>query len=357
MKQDVLDALSGRHPHKIPSKETLHHPGIIKHVAGFEVWDDTPRAFEIAYRKLGIDIHGPLPTENAKRPKVPDGTWVEDGYRYSDYGVYPTKMPVEHAVGTPKVDDTWVFGYDTARDDFDLQSAIRDLRATSAAFAADFCDLAVFYHLYYTTLFMWPVVTFDWAPFMLAAATDPVRFDELLWQPWARISRKHFQVLASLDDPVVFCHDDLCMGQGPVFPPAFYDRYIFPRYEWIMEPAVTAGKKIVFVSDGNIDTFLERLLEFPIAGIMFENPTTPYERVLQTWGKAGRGFIGGVSPVVLTFGTPDEVAAHTREAMLRGREYPGFIVASVGQLPGNIPMANMLAYFRTRNELGCQAEV
>ena len=82
--------------------------------------------------------------------------------------------------------------------------------------------------------------------------------------------------------------------------PAFYDRWIFPRYERILEPAVRAGRKIVFVSDGNIDVFLERLLELPIAGIMFENPATPYERVLATWGEAGRGFIGGIDTALLT---------------------------------------------------------
>ena len=74
MRQDVLDALSGEFPNKIPNKETLNHPGIINHVAGFDVFDDTPPAFDIAWRKLGIDIHVPLPEGNAPRPKVSGGT-------------------------------------------------------------------------------------------------------------------------------------------------------------------------------------------------------------------------------------------------------------------------------------------
>ncbi|MCZ7542964.1 MAG: hypothetical protein M5R40_05230 [Anaerolineae bacterium] len=90
-----------------------------------------------------------------------------------------------------------------------------------------------------------------------------------------------------MDEEVIFCHDDIAMTPGPVFHPGFYEKYIFSRYEWIMEPAVRAGKKIVFVSDGNIDAFLERLLDFPIAGIMFENPATPFARVLETWGRPG----------------------------------------------------------------------
>lgn len=357
MKQDVLDALSGRFPGKIPCKETLNHPGIIQYVSGLDVYDHSPQAFDIAWRKLGIDIHVPLMTENARRPRVPGGTWEEDGRVYSDYGVYPTSMPVHPpGMGDAHAEEV-AFNYRPDQDDFDLPAGIANLRATNAAFRAHFGDLAVMYDLYYTTLFMWPVVTFEWIPFMLAAASDPQRFDEQLWQPWAAISRKHFEVLAASDEEVVFCHDDLAMSDGPVFSPAFLEKYIFSRYAWIMEPVFKAGKKLIFVSDGNIDVLLERLLQLPIAGIMVENPATPFDRVLQTWGKAGRGFIGGISTAILTNGTPEEVSRHTRAVITRGREYPGFIISSCGGLPGTIPLENMLAYLRTRSELGCPADL
>ncbi|MGE5221604.1 MAG: uroporphyrinogen decarboxylase family protein [Omnitrophica WOR_2 bacterium] len=357
MKQDVLDALSGRYPHKIPSKETLNHRGIIEYLSGIDVYENTPAAFDIAWRKLGIDIHTPLMKENAPPPRVPGGTWEEDGRIYSDYGVYPTSMPLALAGDPAAQAEDRVFNYDTRQDDFGLDEAIRSLRIQNREFRAHFQDLAVMYELYYTTLFMWPVVTFDWIPFMLAAAADPQRFDELLWQPWARISRKHFEALAAIDEEVVFCHDDLAMGDGPVFSPAYLEKYIFSRYEWIMEPVFRAGKKLIFVSDGNIDRLLERLLEFPIAGIMYENPATSFERVLETWGKAGRGFIGGISTSILTNGTSEEVSRHTRQVIKQGRQYPGFIISSCGGLPGTIPLDNMLAYIQTRNELGCLADL
>ena len=357
MKQDVLDALSGKFPRQTPSKETLNHPDIIKHVSGVDVFADTPRAFDIAWRRLGIDIHTALPAGNAPRPKVPGGTWVEGNQRFADIGVYPTSMTIEPCPDLDKSDDFWVYQYDPSQDDFDLEKNIAGLRETNAAFRAHFGDLAVHYHLYYTTLFMWPVVTFDWGPFMLAAASDPERFDERFWEPWSHISRKRVQAIAAMDEEVVFCHDDLAISTGPIFSPEFYEKYIFSRYPCILEPVFKAGKKLIFVCDGNMDAFLERLLELPIAGIMYENPATPFERVLETWGKAGRGFIGGIETALLTNGTPDQVRAHTREVIERGREYPGFIVSSCGGLYGNIPIENMLAYFETRNELGIPAEL
>jgi len=357
LKQDVLDALSGRFPGKIPSKETLNHPGIINLLSGLDVYEQTPAAFDITWQRLGIDIHVPLMKENTTRPRVPGGTWVEDDRIYSDYGVFPTSMPLILPGSTFALSEEQIFSYDPGRDDFNLADAIRDYRIYNQAFRTHFSDLAVMYELYYTTLFMWPVVTFEWIPFMLAAASDPQRFDECLWQPWTRISRKHFEVLAACDEEVVFCHDDLAMGKGPVFSPTFLEKYILSRYAWIMEPVFKAGKKLIFVSDGNIDVLLERLLEFPISGIMYENPATPFERVLSTWGKAGRGFIGGISTTILTNGTPEEVRQHTCQVIERGREYPGFIISSCGGLPGTIPMENMLAYIHTRSEMGCYADI
>ncbi|MDP7238978.1 MAG: uroporphyrinogen decarboxylase family protein, partial [Candidatus Latescibacteria bacterium] len=315
MRQNVLDALSGKFPRSIPSKESLNHPGIIRHVGGFDVFDDTPHAFDIAWRRLGIDIHVPLPGKNAVRPKVSGGTWDQGNMRYADIGVYPTSMQIEYCPDMDKSDDDWVFKYDTSGDDFDLNEKITELRAIDTSFRSHFGDQAVMYQLYYTTLFMWPVVTFSWEPFMMAAATQPERFDEQLWEPWSHISRKHCEALVAMNEEVIFCHDDLVMTTGSVFPPDFYERFIFPRYEYIFEPIVKAGKKLVFVCDGNMDVFLERLLEFPIAAIMFESPATAYERVLETWGKAGRGFIGGIATGILTSGTPEEVRNHTRDVI------------------------------------------
>lgn len=384
MKQDVLDALSGRFGHRVPCKETLNHPGIIEYVSGIDVYEDTANAFEIAWRKLGIDIHVPLPKENAPRPKVPGGTWKERNLRFSDIGVYPATVPAEYYPGADKADPQWVFKHDPSQDGFaaDEQYDSRpeaELHATfrkagglqgegklgtvkklfeiSEHFSAHFGDEAVMYHLYYTTLFMWPVVTFGWEPFMIAAATEPERFDKQLWEPWSKVSRGYSEVAAKTADEVVFFHDDLVTATGPVFAPEFYEKYIFSRYDYIMAPAAEAGKKIVFVCDGNMEIFLERLLDFPIAAIMFENPATSFDRVLKTWGKTGRGFIGGIATEILTNGTPQQVRTHTKEVIEKGREYPGFIISSCGGLHGNIPMENILTYFKTRNEMGITAEL
>lgn len=384
MKEDVIKALSGEFPGRIPSKETLNHPGLIEHVTGIDPFADTARAYEAAWEKLGIDIHPPLGRENAARAKVPGGTWEEDGMQLSDMGVYPTSMPAEYCPGIEKSGLDWVFEYEVpesvflsekeaaAKSDWFLQSSFRatgglpaegvlgsreSFMRICAEFERRFGKKAVNYQLYYTTLFMWPVTTFGWEAFMMAASMEPDRFDRELWQPWAKLSREYFEAAAESALDVVFCHDDLTMKTGPVFAPDFYEKYIFPKYEEIFAPVVEAGKKIVYVCDGNLDVFLERLLDFPIDGLMFESPATDFERVCETWGAAGRGVIGGLNTEVLTNGTADQVREHTAEVIEIGRKHPGFMISSPGGIHGNIPLENAIAYFQTRNEMGIPAEL
>jgi hypothetical protein len=384
MKKDVLNALSGIYPNTIPSKETLNHPGIIHHVTGIDPFEDTPKAFEIAWEKLGIDIHVAKPRANAKRPTKGVDTWKDGNLRFSPLGIYPTSAWIEYCPHIPKTDIEWPFQYDATKDGFlsedkvgtipDMemhatfrpegglagegnQGTIRQLREVTSDFNRYFGNKAVQYHIYYTTLFMWPIVKFGWEPFVMAATYNPEKFNEQLWKPWSEASRKYCEIAATLDSEVIFMHDDIVSGTGPIFPPEFYEEYIFSRYNYILDPLVKAGKKIVYVCDGNLDYFLERLLDFPFDALQFENPATPFERILETWGKAGKGFIGGISTELLTNGTPEDVKKHTRKVIEAGRIYPGFIISSCGGLHGDIPLQNIIAYFETRNEMGIPADL
>lgn len=384
MKVDVLNALSGIFPEKIPSKETLNHPGLIEHVTGINPFEDTPRAFRIAWKKLGIDIHVPLPIKNVLPPKQPGSTWKEGNLRFNGMGVYPTSTVVEYCSGLEKSTTDWILNYDVTQDGFldendsrkipeaEMHASFRpegglqgeghlgtveQLRKLARDFELNFGNEAVMYHLYYTTLFMFPVVRFGWESFMTGALVYPDDFDKKLWGHWSEISRKYAEAAATSDTEVVFFHDDLVSGTGPFFDISFYEKYIFSRYNYILEPVVKAGKKIVFVCDGNLEELLDRLLLFPFDGLMFENPATPFNRILDTWGKAGRGIIGGISTTLLTSGTPEQVRDHTREVIEAGRRYPGFIISSCGGLHGNIPMENIITYFKTRDEMGIPAEL
>ena len=384
MKSDILNALSGIFPERIPCKETLNHPEFIEYVTGIDPFQDTSRAFKLAYERLGIDIHMVLPKKNAPLPKEPDGSWREGNLRLTNMGVYPTTSVEEFCPGLDKSELDWILKYDTSGDGFleerfvgeipeyEMQASFRpfcglqgeglvgtieQLRELYRDFHQEFGDKAIMYHNYYTTLFMFPVVKFGWESFLMGALTFPEEFDEKLWKPWTEISRKYSEVAATLETNVVFFHDDLVSGTGPYFDMPFYEKYILPRYEYILEPCVKAGKKIVYVIDGNMDVFLERLLQLPFDGLMFENPATPYSRILETWGEAGRGFIGGISTALLTNGNliNTQYRQSTKERKLG--KYPGFIISSCRWRRHTRPGPYLMADFTARKEMGIYAEV
>ncbi len=384
MKTDILNALSGIFPERIPCKETFNHPELIEYVTGLDPFLDTPQAFRVAWEKLGIDLHVVSPKVNAPLPKETNRSWREGNLRFTNMGVYPTSAVEEYCPDMDKSGIDWILNYDVSRDGFleekdtgripryEMQGSFRpesglqgegrlgtvkQFRELDRNFQLDFGDKAIMYHNYYTTLFMFPVITFGWESFLTGALTYPDEFNDRLWKPWTEISRKYSEVAASLETEVVFFHDDLVSGTGPYFDLPFYEKYIFSRYDYILEPCVKAGKKIVFICDGNMDVFLERLLLLPFDGLLYENPATPFDRVLDTWGKAGRGFIGGISTALLTNGTPDQIKQHTREVIEAGRKYPGFIISSCGGLHGNIPLENILAYFNARTQMGIHADL
>jgi len=56
--------------------------------------------------------------------------------------------------------------------------------------------------------------------------------------------------------------------------------------------------------------------------------------------------------VILTTGTPNDVRHMVYEVMDKVDGIQGFALASCGGLHGNIPMANLEAYFDTRANIG-----
>jgi hypothetical protein len=102
MKRDVLNALLGIFPERIPCKETLNHPELIEYVTGINPFENTPLAFKIAWKKSGIDIHVPLPNENVSPTRLQGCTWQEGNLNFVNIGVYPTSTVKEYCPGMVK---------------------------------------------------------------------------------------------------------------------------------------------------------------------------------------------------------------------------------------------------------------
>jgi len=354
MKQDVLLWAQGRTSEKLISKETLNHAGLVELVSGLDAYQTTPDAFRSAYAALGIDIINRVPLHNAPPATPPGQTRSHETlpYRYSHLGLYDTAQRDTYVCETPE--EVWDLDVPSLRYQ-DLWTPVPhpcqadDVRARERAIG----DIGLYYPMLYTTLFMWPVEFLGWEVFMMAAAMEPDRFHEHFLAPCAAKSKAIVdEMVSASDSPFLFVHDDLASKTGPMFDPTWYDAYIFPHYPRIWAEAKGLGKKVVYVADGNMEAFLPRLVEVGVDGLMFETPATSLDAVKEHFGQPGRFLIGGIDTAKLTMGTADEIREMVLDVVERMDGCPGFAIASGGGLHGNIPLANLEAYFDARAEVG-----
>ena len=353
MKNDVLNWSEGITPGKIISKETLNHPGLIELVSGLDVYRETPEAYRIAYEKLGIDLINQVPLENAPEPCRKDEIIRREDGKYRQYlGVFDSVT--RHSFACRNSDEVW--SHDMKNLTSEGIDAVRPYsgRGEEIKMRDDFIgDIGCFYPMLYTTLFMYPVEYLGWEVFMEAAYSEADRFHEHFLLPCVAQSVKSVETMARNSScPFVFLHDDLASAAGPVFPPSWYDDYIFPHYPEIFASAKANGKKIMFVADGNMTAFLPRLIELGVDGFMCENPATPLDGVIEYFGAAGKFFIGGIETALLSFGTPAEIKNMVYRLIDRAGACPGFAMSSCGGLHGNIPIENLIAYFDARVDIG-----
>ncbi len=354
MRSDVIAWAGGLPTAKPVSKETLNHAGLIELVSGLNVYQHTAEAYRRAYQALGIDLVNRVPLANAPLPLAPGETRVHPSrpYHFAPLGVYDTAFRQSYPYASEE--DLW--GLDVNRLDYtDLVTPVphpldpADIQARQAALG----EVGLYYPMLYTTLFMWPVEVLGWELFMTAAVSQPERFHSEFLVKFAAKSRALVQtIVRASNSPFLFVHDDLASAEGPIFRPAWYDRYLFPHYPEIWAEAKTLGKKIIFVADGDMTRFLGRLVESGVDGLMFETPATPLEAVSEHFGEQGQFLIGGISTRTLTFGSPTEIQRMVEQLCKRAGELPGFAMASGGGLHGSIPLENLEAYFDARARWG-----
>lgn len=356
MKADVLKLARLQQSSKIPSKETLNHPGLIELVSGIDPFINTGEAYLKAYQALGIDIINRVPEENAPTPLSPGETCqLDNGYQKSHLGVYDTYARYQF----PFTDVEEFLAADSQDIELNYQRLItpvpHSLNREEIEWKMNIVgDIGLYYYMLYTTLFMWGVEYLGWEVFMMAATLRPDEFEEKFLDQAFSKSLEHIKLLSQIDSPFVFVHDDLADKNGPVFPPNWYHKYIFPRYEKLWAPVKESGKKLIFVADGDMSRFLRPLRETGVDGVMLENPATDFDEILKYFGDGI--IIGGINTNILTFGNSKEIKEHVLEVYRKTKGIPGFAMSTPGGIHGNIPLDNLKTYFNTRAKIGYTPE-
>ncbi len=156
--------------------------------------------------------------------------------------------------------------------------------------------------------------------------------------------------LAVLEDDLVYDVDAVIFGddwgqqRGLLFSPRLWRRFIKPRLALMYGAVKRAGKAVMIHSCGKVQELLPELIEL---GLDVFNPfqpdvMNPYEMKQQYGDRLT--FYGGMSVQrLLPFGTPQQIRDEARRMVDQVGRAGGFIYAPSHDLPGDIPIENMVA--------------
>jgi len=195
--------------------------------------------------------------------------------------------------------------------------------------------------VFYNTLFMWPLLTFGWELFLELAAGHHDELRRLLGD-FAVINRKVFRTFARLPVNVVLCHDDICMASGPVCSPEWLREFIYPYYEEFWVGLHAAGKKVIFMCDGNIDKVADDVVACGADGLISE-PYTDWKKIAAR--HPGKALAGEGDNRVLMQGRRADIEAMVRSMVETARGCPGYFMCVGNHIPWNIPPASVKLYF------------
>jgi len=201
----------------------------------------------------------------------------------------------------------------------------------------------------YTTIFSGLIEMFGWEMLLLAMGKDPKRFDRVI-ESYYRWIKQYFDAWAKTDAKVFMCHDDICWTSGPVAHPEWYRKYIFPRYKKLWTPILSAGKKLIFTSDGRYDMFFDDIVACGAHMLVME-PGNDMKGFAAKYGKT-HGFVGNADTRVLLSGTKEDIYREVKRCIDIGKKYPGFIMAVGNHIPSNTPVDSALYYNEVYLKLG-----
>ena len=225
--------------------------------------------------------------------------------------------------------------------EFDQVKLVEEMNSIYYKNKAYLGDVTVTMGGIYHTLFSGLIEIFGWDMLLLALGTDEKKFEKVV-ESYFNWSKQFFEAWAKTDIEVFMSHDDICWSNGPVASPEWYRKNIFPYYKKLWQPLLSAGKKLIFTSDGKYDMFYDDIVECGAGTLVFE-PYNDMGLFAKKYGKTN-GFVGNADTRILLSGKKEDIYKEVERCMNIGKEYPGFFLAVGNHIPANTPLENALHY-------------
>jgi uroporphyrinogen-III decarboxylase len=193
----------------------------------------------------------------------------------------------------------------------------------------------------YITLLTGLIYAYGWDMLLTCAGLDPDALGAVLnrYREWMQ---QYYDALAETSVPVIASHDDIVWTEGAIFHPDWYRTYIFPNLKKLYAPLIAAGKKVLFLSDGDYTEFVDDLVGCGVHGFFME-PLTDMRTVAEKYGKT-HFFIGNADTRILLRGKREEIRAEVERCIAIGRDCPGFFLGVTNMIAPNTPVESALYY-------------
>lgn len=154
---------------------------------------------------------------------------------------------------------------------------------------------------------------------------------------------------------IVYTGDDVASNTGPLMSPRHFRKLFYPGLVRVMQGYKELGLYVIKHTDGNLWPIIDMIVD---SGIDCLDPIDPQAGMDIAGVKAKYGdriaLKGNVDCAqLMTFGTPEETVAATKEALLNGMPGGGFICSSSNSIHSGVKPENYLALMRTIREFGC----
>ncbi len=195
---------------------------------------------------------------------------------------------------------------------------------------------------YYKTIVSGAIEAFGWE-MLLLAASDPLKLEKVL-DGFFRRTLFYMQAWAETSAKVVIQHDDFVWAGGPFMHPEIYRKVIIPRYAELWKPVHSAGKKVLFCSDGDYTQFAGDVAEAGADGLIFE-PCMDFGFMEERFGRT-QCLVGSfVDCRDLTLASWNKVRRDMDATFERLEDCRGAIIAVGNHLPPNISEEMLDRYF------------
>jgi hypothetical protein len=200
---------------------------------------------------------------------------------------------------------------------------------------------------HYGTLVTRAVLAFGWEPFLMAAAVDPQRLGKIL-DRFGAASLSVAQGWAQTEGvELIVIHDDIAGTRGILMRPAWYRQYVFPWYRRIFAAIQEKGRKVLYISDGNVLQVLDDIMETGADGLYIESTSMDPEVVMRRGGRDKLYMVKSNSRNT-DFGTAEDIRAELEKLRALHTQYPGIMIYRGG---GQLRPENREAFARYYHEL------